>query len=194
MIQRICVFCGSNNGARSEYLAAAQGLGRALARRAIVLVYGGAGVGLMGAVADAALAAGGEVIGVMPRNLVEREVAHRKLRDLRVVGSMHERKALMADLADAFIALPGGLGTLEEFFEVWTWAQLGEHSKPLGMLNVAGYYDPLLGFFDRLIEERFIRPEHRAMVLVEEDAEALLSGFTSYRPPAVSKWIDRAAT
>ena len=194
MIQRICVFCGSNSGARPEYVAAAQGLGRALAERGIVLVYGGAGVGLMGAVADAALAAGGEVIGVMPRNLVEREVAHRKLRDLRVVGSMHERKALMADLADAFIALPGGLGTLEEFFEVWTWAQLGEHSKPLGMLNVAGYYDPLLGFFDHLVQERFIRPEHRAMVLVEQDAGALLSGFTSYRPPAVSKWIDQAAT
>jgi uncharacterized protein (TIGR00730 family) len=160
----------------------------------MALVYGGAGVGLMGAVADAALAAGGEVIGVMPRSLVEREVAHQKLRDLRVVGSMHERKALMADLADAFIALPGGLGTLEEFFEVWTWAQLGEHTKPLGMLNVAGYYDPLLDFFDRLVQERFIHPEHRTMVLVEEDYEALLSGFANYRPPAVSKWIDRAAT
>jgi uncharacterized protein (TIGR00730 family) len=130
----------------------------------------------------------------MPRSLVEREVAHRKLRDLRVVGSMHERKALMADLAEAFIALPGGLGTLEEFFEVWTWAQLGEHTKPLGMLNVAGYYDPLLGFFDHLVQERFIHPEHRAMVLVEEDAGVLLSGFASYQPPTVSKWIDRAAT
>ncbi len=194
MMQRICVFCGSNNGARPEYVAAAQGLGQVLAERGMALVYGGAGVGLMGAVADAALAAGGEVIGVMPRNLVEREVAHQKLRDLRVVGSMHERKALMADLADAFIALPGGLGTLEEFFEVWTWAQLGEHTKPLGMLNVAGYYDPLLGFFDRLIEERFIRPEHRAMVLVEEDSDKLLSGFSNYRPPAVSKWIDRGTT
>lgn len=193
-MQRICVFCGSNNGARPEYVAAAQGLGQVLAERGMALVYGGAGVGLMGAVADAALAAGGKVIGVMPRNLVEREVVHRKLRDLRVVGSMHERKALMAELADAFIALPGGLGTLEEFFEVWTWAQLGEHMKPLGMLNVAGYYDPLLSFFDRLVQERFIHPEHRAMVLVEDNSEALLSGFASYRPPTVSKWIDRGTT
>lgn len=191
MIQRVCVFCGSNAGARPEYLEAATALGKQLAERGMGLVYGGAGVGLMGAVADAALAAGGEVIGVMPRSLVEREVAHRKLRDLRVVGSMHERKALMAELADAFIALPGGLGTLEEFFEVWTWAQLGEHSKPLGMLNVAGYYDPLLVFFDHLVNERFIRPEHRAMVLVEEDCGTLIARFASYSPPVVSKWIDR---
>ena len=142
MIQRICVFCGSSDGAKPEYLDAATELGKQLAATNIGLVYGGASVGLMGAVADAVLAAGGEVTGVMPRSLVEREVAHSKLRDLRVVGSMHERKALMTELADAFIALPGGLGTLEEFFEVWTWAQLGEHTKPLGMLNVAGYYDP----------------------------------------------------
>ena len=194
MIQRVCVFCGSNGGARPEYLEAAVKLGQNLTARSIGLVYGGAGVGLMGAVADAVLNAGGEVIGVMPRSLVEREVAHRKLRDLRVVGSMHERKALMAELADAFIALPGGLGTLEEFFEVWTWAQLGEHSKPLGMLNVAGYYDPLLVFFDHLVNERFIRPEHRAMVLVEQDCGALLARFAGYSPPVVSKWIDRAAT
>jgi uncharacterized protein (TIGR00730 family) len=194
MIQRVCVFCGSNGGARPEYLAAATALGQQLAAKNIGLVYGGAGVGLMGAVADAVLAASGEVIGVMPRSLVEREVAHTKLRDLRVVGSMHERKATMAELADAFIALPGGLGTLEEFFEVWTWAQLGEHAKPLGMLNVAGYYDPLLVFFDHLVSERFIRPEHRAMVLVEENSEALLLGFAGYTPPAVSKWIDRVAT
>jgi uncharacterized protein (TIGR00730 family) len=193
MIQRVCVFCGSNGGARPEYLAAATALGKQLAARSIGLVYGGAGVGLMGAVADAALAAGGEVTGIMPRNLVEREVAHRKLHDLRVVGSMHERKALMAELAEAFIALPGGLGTLEEFFEVWTWAQLGEHTKPLGMLNVSGYYDPLLVFFDHLVSERFIRPEHRAMVLVEQDIAALLSRFAGYSPPVVSKWIDRAA-
>lgn len=194
MIQRVCVFCGSNSGARPEYLAAAQNLGRALAERSIGLVYGGASVGLMGAVADAVLCAGGEVVGVMPRSLLEHEVAHRQLRDLRVVGSMHERKALMAELADAFIALPGGLGTLEEFFEVWTWAQLGEHSKPLGMLNVAGYYDPLLKFFDQLVSERFVRPEHRAMVLVEEDAGTLLSSFASYNPPVVNKWIDRGTT
>lgn len=194
MIQRICVFCGSNDGARPEYLEAATALGKSLAEGGIGLVYGGAGVGLMGAVADSVLDAGGEVIGVMPRSLVKREVAHRKLRDLRVVDSMHERKALMAELADAFIALPGGLGTLEEFFEVWTWAQLGEHTKPLGMLNVAGYYDPLLVFFDHLVRERFIRPEHRAMVLVEEDSGTLLARFAGYSPPAVSKWIDRAAT
>ena len=194
MIQRVCVFCGSNGGARPEYLEAATALGKQVAARNIGLVYGGAGVGLMGAVADAVLAAGGDVIGVMPRSLVEREVAHSKLRDLRVVGSMHERKALMAELADAFIALPGGLGTLEEFFEVWTWAQLGEHSKPLGMLNVAGYYDPLLVFFDHLVNERFIRPEHRAMVLVEQGSAILLSRFAAYSPPLVSKWIDRVAT
>ncbi len=194
MMQRVCVFCGSNEGARPEYLAPATELGKQLAATNIGLVYGGAGVGLMGAVADAVLAAGGEVTGVMPRSLVEREVAHSKLRDLRVVGSMHERKALMAELADAFIALPGGLGTLEEFFEVWTWAQLGEHTKPLGMLNVAGYYDPLLVFFDHLVNRRFVRPEHRAMVLVEQDGALLLSRFAHYRPPVVSKWIDRAAT
>ena len=190
-MQRICVFCGSNPGARAEYMQAARDLGRALAEGGIGLVYGGASVGLMGAVADAALAAKGEVIGVMPRSIVEREVAHGRLRDFRVVGSMHERKALMAELADGFIALPGGLGTLEEFFEVWTWAQLGEHSKPLGLLNVAGYYGPLLAFFEQLVSERFVRPEHRAMVMVEEEITALLAGFAGYRAPAVSKWIGR---
>ena len=194
MMRRICVFCGSNPGARPEYARAARELGSTLAESGIGLVYGGASVGLMGTVADAVLAAKGEVIGVMPRSMVEREVAHRGLHDFRVVGSMHERKALMADLADGFIALPGGLGTLEEFFEVWTWAQLGEHSKPLGILNVAGYYDPLLAFFDRLVSERFVHPEHRAMVVVEENSEELLSRLASYRPPAVSKWIDRATS
>jgi len=145
-------------------------------------------------VADAVLERGGEVIGVIPGHMSGREIAHQGLTKLHVVESMHERKALMAELANAFIALPGGLCTLEEFFEVWTWAQLGEHAKPLGMLNVAGYYDPLLVFFDHLVSERFIRPEHRAMVLVEEDCGALLARFASYSPPAVSKWIDRAAT
>ena len=192
-IERICVFAGSSPGRRPEYVTAARALGRALADERIGLVYGGAGVGLMGAVADAVLDRGGSVVGVMPRALVEREVAHAGLTELGVVGSMHERKAEMADLADAFVALPGGLGTLEEMFEVLTWAQLGHHVKPCGLLNVAGYYDPMLSMMDHAVEERFVAPEHRAMILVDVEPGPLIERFRAYRPPQVSKWLDRKA-
>jgi hypothetical protein len=190
-IERICVFAGSSPGGRPEYVIAARALGRALADERIGLVYGGAGVGLMGAVADAVLDRGGSVVGVMPRALVEREVAHSGLTELRVVGSMHERKAEMADLADAFVALPGGLGTLEEMFEVLTWAQLGYHTKPCGLLNVAGYYDRMLSMMDHAAEERFVAPEHRAMILVDAEPGPLIERFRAYRAPQVSKWLDR---
>lgn len=189
-IRRVAVFCGSSPGIRPEYAAAAKSLGRTLASRGIGLVYGGSNVGLMAAIADEMADELGEVIGVIPRSLVEREVANTSLSDLRIVESMHERKALMAELADGFIALPGGIGTLEEFFEIWTWAQLGMHRKPCGLLNAAGYYDPLLTFLDRTVDEKFVRPVHRQMVIVETEASALLDGFLAYEPPQVVKWIN----
>ncbi len=186
----ICVFCGSSPGNDPAYAEAASQLGRTLAERNTTLVYGGGHVGLMGVVADAALGAGGEVIGVMPKSLVEREIGHTGLTKLHVVHSMHERKALMSRLSAGFIALPGGNGTLEEFFEVLTWAQLGEHYKPCGLLNVAGYYDPLLTVFDQMVERAFLKEEHRELVLVEEDPASLLQRFKSYEPPKTVKWID----
>ncbi|MGH7790590.1 MAG: TIGR00730 family Rossman fold protein [Candidatus Binatia bacterium] len=190
-MQRICVFCGSSPGADPAYAAQADRLGRLLASEGIGLVYGGANVGLMGRLADSALAGGGEVIGVIPQSLVEFEVAHAGLADLRVVASMHERKALMADLADAFIALPGGLGTLDELFEILTWAQLGLHQKPIGVLDVGGYFAPLLALLERAVGARFLAPAHRAMLLVDEDPAALLAACRAYRPPPPFKWIDR---
>jgi hypothetical protein len=193
-MRSLCVFCGSSPGARPDYAATARMLGASLARRAVRLVYGGARVGLMRELADAVLHAGGEVTGVIPESLRAREVAHTDLRDLRIVGSMHERKALMSDLADGFLAIPGGAGTLEEFFEMWTWAQLGIHRKPCGLLNVHGYFDGLLTFLDHAVTERFLRLEHRAMVLVDDDAERLLERFIAYRAPDVEKWIDRTET
>jgi uncharacterized protein (TIGR00730 family) len=186
----ICVFCGSSPGNDPAYAEAAGRLGRILAERDTTLVYGGGHVGLMGVVADAALGAGGEVIGVMPRSLVDREIGHTGLTKLHVVGSMHERKALMSELSDGFVALPGGNGTLEEFFEVLTWAQLGEHGKPCGLLNVAGYYDPLLKVFDRMVEKDFLRGAHRELVLVAEDPSSLLQRFEGYEPPKTIKWIE----
>lgn len=191
-MSRVCVFLGSSSGVRLEYRAAAAALGQALAGRGVGLVYGGARVGLMGAVADAALSAGGEVIGVIPSALVAKEVAHTGLTDLRVVGSMHERKAVMSELSDAFIAAPGGLGTLEELFEILTWAQLGLHRKPCGLLNVQGYFDPLLSFFDHSINEGFIQPEYRRLIVVADAAEPLLDLLAGQTPPRVEKWIDRA--
>ena len=188
----VCVFCGSNFGARESYAQAATAMGQSLARRGLNLVYGGAKVGLMGTLADAALAAGGTVTGVIPGALVAREIAHAGLTDLRTVASMHERKKLMADLSDAFVALPGGAGTLEEFFEVWTWAQLGHHRKPVAILNVDGFFDPLLVFVDRQRDEQFMRAEHRAMLIVETEPERLLDRFMTYEAPVVSKWISRA--
>ncbi len=189
-MKRICVFCGSNKGARPEYSDSAVRLGRELARRGIGLVYGGGNVGLMGILAESTLSAGGEVIGVIPEALVGWEVAHTGLTELRVVGSMHERKALMAELSDAFIALPGGFGTFEEFCEVITWAQLGIHRKPCGLLNVAGYYDPLIELFDRGVSERFIPDGNRDLVLKAIDPEDLLDRLAEYNPPFVKKWID----
>jgi uncharacterized protein (TIGR00730 family) len=193
-MKRICVFAGSNLGVRDEYSAVAQELGRALAQREVGLVYGGARVGLMGAVANAVLASRGHVTGVIPKALVAKEVAHVGLSELRVVGSMHERKAMMADLADGFIALPGGWGTLEEFFEVLTWAQLGLHQKPCGLLNVESYFDRLLSFMAHAIDEGFLKREYGAMVLVSGSPAALLDMLAAYRAPAVEKWIGRAAT
>jgi uncharacterized protein (TIGR00730 family) len=193
-MRSVCVFSGSSPGARPSYAEAAEALGREVAARGLRLVYGGASVGLMGVVADAALAAGGEVVGVIPQHLVDREVAHTGLTDLRVTGSMHERKALMADLADGFVALPGGLGTLEEFAEIWTWGQLGLHRKPYGLLDVSGYWTSLLAFLDHAVAEGFMRPEHRAMVSVAQDAEALLEAMDHAPPPAMPKWLDRATT
>ena len=191
-MRSVCVFCGSNPGRRPEYLAGAADLGRVLAARGIRVVYGGAHVGLMGALADAVLAAGGEIVGVIPGLLVDAEVAHRGLSELRITGSMHERKALMADLSDGFIALPGGLGTLEEFAEIVTWAQLGLHAKPTGLLNLLGYYDELLGFLDHATQERFVRPGHREQILARASAAELLAvmgGWTAPPRPA-AKWID----
>jgi len=190
----ICVFCGSSPGNDPAYAEAARSLGRTLAERATTLVYGGGHVGLMGVVADAALGAGGEVVGVMPKSLVEREIGHTGLTKLHVVRSMHERKALMSELSEGFIALPGGNGTLEEFFEVLTWAQLGEHGKPCGLLNVAGYYDPLLTVFDQMVDRAFLKVEHRELVLVEKAPSALLERFEGYEPPKTVKWIGPSET
>ena len=189
---RLCVFCGSSPGRDPAYRSAAKALGGALVARGWGLVYGGSKVGVMGAVADAVLSGGGEAIGVIPQALVRKEVAHAGLTKLEIVGSMHERKQRMADLADGFIALPGGMGTLEEIFEVLTWAQLGMHSKPCGLLNVGGYFDPLLEFLDRAVAERFVRDVHRQMILVEETQAALLDRVESYEAPRVEKWMDRA--
>ncbi|HJP86389.1 MAG TPA: TIGR00730 family Rossman fold protein [Gemmatimonadaceae bacterium] len=193
-IKRLAVFCGSNVGARREYVEAARSLGRLLSDRGIGVVYGGSNVGLMAALANEILDNQGDIIGVIPRTLMQREVAHTELVDLRIVESMHERKALMAELCDGFVALPGGIGTLEEFFEVWTWAQLGMHDKPCGLLNIAGYFDGLLAFLDRAVEERFVRDVHREMVIVEENPQRLLDRFESYEPPRVVKWIGAATT
>ena len=193
-MKSICVFAGSNTGSQAEYATAAQDLGQALLRRQLSLVYGGARIGLMGAVADAVLAGQGHVTGVIPQALAEKEVAHSGLSDLRIVASMHERKALMADLSDGFMALPGGWGTLEEFFEVLTWAQLGFHQKPCGLLNVRGYFDSLLSFIDQSIDQGFVRKDNRSIVLVASTSDDLLDQFDRYVPRAVDKWIDRSAT
>src|SRR6185295_14308405 len=178
-MKRICLFCGSSPRLHNGYLDLAGEFGRLLAARGIELVYGGGSTGLMGAAADACLRAGGRVIGVIPGALARKEVLHEGLTDLRIVGSMHERKALMADLSDGFAALPGGLGTLDEWFEIWTWAQLGFHHKPIGLLNFEGFFDPLLAFLDHLVAEGFVRPEHRAMAVVEREVGALLGRLMS---------------
>ena len=189
----ICVFCGSSRGAHPNYGAAARALGAAIAGRGYGLVYGGASVGLMGMVADGALAEGGRVVGVLPRSMAEKELAHKSLHDLHLVDSMHTRKAMMADRADGFIALPGGIGTLEEAFEIWTWGQLGYHRKPLGLLNIGGFYDKLAGFLDHITGEGFVQPQHRAMAIVTDDIGTMLDRIERYEPPAVTKWIDRGS-
>jgi uncharacterized protein (TIGR00730 family) len=188
-MKRIAVYCGSNKGVRPEYAAAAAQLGALLAREKIELVYGGGCVGLMGILADATLAHGGHVIGVIPEKLVIKEVVHEKLPDLRVVKTMHERKALMAELADGFIALPGGYGTFEEFFEVLAWSQLGWHAKPFGLLDIAGFYRRLTDFLDHTTEEGFIRPKHRELILVADSAEKILRRLKQFRAPDELKWI-----
>jgi uncharacterized protein (TIGR00730 family) len=188
-MKRIAVFCGSNKGVRPAYAEAAEKLGRQLAQKGIELVYGGGCVGLMGIVADAALQGGGHVIGVIPEKLVIKDVVHEGLPDLRVVKNMHERKALIAELADGFIALPGGYGTYEEFCEILAWAQLGYHQKPFGMLDVAGFYRGVLAFFDHATQEGFIRPKHRELVIVEEDEAKLLRRMESFRAATEEKWI-----
>jgi uncharacterized protein (TIGR00730 family) len=194
-MRRVCVFCGSSPGARPAYAHATAEVARLLADEGIGVVYGGGHVGLMGVLADTTMAAGGEAIGVMPQALVDREIGHTGITELRVVGSMHERKALMADLADAFIALPGGAGTLEELFEVYTWAQLGLHRKPCGLLDVEGYFSGLVGFLDHAVSERFLREEHRAMLIVEGDPRSLIDRLREFEPEAVTpKWIDREET
>lgn len=189
-IQRLCIYCGSSRGTRPEYAAAAQDTGRLLAERGIGVVFGGGSVGMMGAVADAALEAGGEVIGVIPHALAAREVDHTGLTALHKVDTMHERKALMADLADGFVALPGGIGTLEELMEVWTWVQLGIHRQPVGLLNVAGYFDGLLAFIDHAVAEGFVRPAHRDLLTVAGTPADLLDALAHWEPPDVPHWLD----
>ena len=189
---RLCVFCGSSTGLDPAFASAARTLATELAARGIDVVYGGGNVGLMGIVADAALAAGGRVIGVIPHALVTRELAHQGLSEIHVVDSMHERKALMSSLSDGFIALPGGFGTLEEFCEAVTWTQLGVHAKPCGLLNVAGFYDGLLSFLEHALGEEFLRPTHREIVVSDADPIRLIARVTAWQPPAVARWIDRA--
>jgi hypothetical protein len=189
IMRRICVYCGSSPGRRPEYAEAARSLATALAKREIGLVYGGASIGIMGELANTVLEERGEVIGVMPQALVDKEVSHKGLTELRVVNSMHERKAMMAELSDGFIALPGGLGTLEELFEVLTWSQLGFHSKPIALLNSVHYFDHLLRFMDLTVDEGFVRKPHRDMLLVDEEADRLLDLMADYQPPRVDKLI-----
>jgi len=188
-MKRICVYCGSNPGKLTDYREAARVLGHELAARNLGLVYGGASIGVMGAVADAVLEKGGEAIGVIPLALATREVAHSGLNDLFVVDSMHERKAKMAELSDGFIALPGGWGTIEEIFEMLTWAQLGFHQKPCGLLNISGYYDHLFTFLEHAIDQRFVREEYRPMIMMEQTADDLLDRYMKYQAPTVKKWI-----
>ncbi len=194
MLTTICVFCASSPGGDPRYVESARAFGEMLARSGRRVVYGGGNTGLMGALAEGVLSAHGEIVGVMPRHLVEREVAHGGLTRLHTVSSMHERKAMLAEMADAFVALPGGLGTLEEFTEIWTWGQLGLHRKPYGILNVAGYYTPFLEFLDHALAQGFVRPQHRAMVHVAEDPAALLEAMEHAPPPALPKYLDRATT
>jgi hypothetical protein len=193
-MKTVCVFAGSGTGVRPAYSEAARALGRQLVSRRVGLVYGGGGSGLMGVLADTVLAGGGSVTGIIPGALATREVAHASLTRLQVVHTMHERKAEMAGQSDGFIALPGGLGTLEELMEIWTWAQLGIHAKPCGLLNAAGYYDRLLALVDQMVEEEFVRPAHRELIVVDEDAARLLDRLEQFRPSPIRRWMDASET
>jgi uncharacterized protein (TIGR00730 family) len=190
-MRRLCVFCGSSPGTSAIHADAARAMGTALADAGIALVYGGGAVGLMGVVADAVMATGGEVTGVIPKALADLEVAHHGLTRLHIVGSMHERKAMMADLSDGFIAMAGGIGTLEELFEIWTWGQLGDHDKPVALLNIGGFYDPLIRFLDTVVDAGFFKPRHRNMLVVADDPTALIGRMRNYAPPDLGKWIGR---
>ncbi|MDD1637913.1 MAG: TIGR00730 family Rossman fold protein [Methylococcaceae bacterium] len=193
-INSICIYCGSSPGRLDAYASAAFSLAESLVSRNIRLVYGGASIGIMGMVADQVLKLGGQVIGVIPKALAHKEVAHHHLTELHVTQSMHERKMLMAELSDGFIALPGGIGTLEELFEIWTWAQLGFHRKPCGLLNVEGYYDSLITFLDHVLAEQFVKKHHHAMLIVETNPDALLDHYVNYQPPAVKHWVGKDET
>jgi uncharacterized protein (TIGR00730 family) len=193
-LKSICVYCGSSPGRLNAYSTAASALAASLVEQNIRLVYGGANVGIMGLLADTVLQLGGEVVGVIPESLVQKEVAHTGLTELHVTQSMHERKTLMAELSDGFIALPGGIGTLEELFEVWTWAQLGFHDKPCGLLNIEGYFDSLALFLDHATDEQFVKQPHRSMLIVESNSKKLLERFRNYVPPVISKWLDKKGT
>jgi len=193
-INNICIYCGSSPGRLNAYASAAFSLAESLVSRNIRLVYGGASIGIMGMVADQVLKLGGQVIGVIPKALAHKEVAHHHLTELHVTQSIHERKMLMAELSDGFIALPGGIGTLEELFEIWTWAQLGFHRKPCGLLNVEGYYDSLITFLDHVLAEQFVKKHHHAMLIVEANPDALLDRYVNYQPPAVKHWVGKDET
>lgn len=192
-MKTLCIYCGSSPGGRPEYAAAARAAGQALVHRGIGLVYGGGNVGMMGRIADAVIDAGGEVVGVIPHHLADKELAHERATQMIRVDSMHERKQRMADLSDGFVALPGGIGTLEELFETLTWLQLGLHRKPIGLLNVAGFFDKMLAFLDHMVEERFLKPEHRALLLVADEMEGLIAAMQAFTPPDANKWLDRVA-
>lgn len=194
MIKKLCVYCGSSTGSNNEFAEGARELARTLLENNIELVYGGASIGMMGVLADAVLNGGGKVTGIIPEDLMSKEVAHSKITELRVVASMHERKALMADISDGFVALPGGIGTIEEIFEIFTWAQLGFHRKPVGFLNINGYFDPLIRFLDQAVEEQFFSPLHRSILIVEREPDILLQKFSTYVSPVTKKWIDREST
>jgi len=193
-MNRICVFCGSKMGINPRFLETAIQLGRVLAERRLDLVYGGASIGLMGAVADSVMAGGGKAVGVIPEAMASKEVAHDGLTEMHVVSSMHERKSMMARLADAFVALPGGFGSFEELLEMITWAQLGIHQKPVGILNVSGYYDPLIQLFERAIEEDFIRPSNRQLFLVDQEPDRLIQTLLTHKLPEVKRWITERET
>ena len=189
-MNNICVYCGSSAGRLEAYADGARALAHALVARDLGLVYGGASIGLMGLIADTVLQLGGRAVGVIPQALARKEVAHKSLTDLHITQSMHERKTLMAELSDGFIAMPGGIGTFEEIFEIWTWSQLGIHGKPCGLLNVAGYFDALTLFLDHAAAEQFLKPQHRSVLIVEQEPAALLDRFASYEPPRIKKWLD----